>query len=114
NGVAGLPAPANEAALKPSGGAPEDASRASPGGSATVAPAAAIPVALQGRWGLTPPDCTSALGASKGLLVINRGELRFYESRAAPAQDTHWTGGVLTGDFHFTGEGRTWTRFERL
>ena len=44
-----------------------------------------IPAALQGRWGLTPGDCTSALGDAKGLLVINGRELRFYKSRAVPS-----------------------------
>ena len=52
---------------------------------APAAPAAGIPAALQGRWGLTPVDCTTSLGDAKGLLVVNSNELRFYESRAVPS-----------------------------
>ena len=79
-------------------------------------PAAAttIPVALQGRWGLTPADCTSSLGDAKGLLVINGNELRFYESRAVPVDGTAADDNSISGDFAFTGEGQSWTRFEAL
>src|SRR5687767_670720 len=38
-------------------------------GSTIPAPAAAIPAALHGRWGLTPADCTSTRGDAKGLLT---------------------------------------------
>lgn len=41
-----------------------------------------IPSALQGRWGLTPGDCTSRLGDAKGLLIVGANVLRFYESRS--------------------------------
>jgi hypothetical protein len=75
---------------------------------------AAIPAALQGRWGLTPADCTSALGDAKGLLVINASELRFYESRAVPAADVDGDADSINGNFTFTGEGRTWTKYEAL
>jgi len=85
-----------------------------------AAPAAAgqsptgIPANLQGRWGLTPADCTAPLARAKGLLVINSGELRFYESRAVPGADLH-TGAVATsGTFHFSGEGQNWDKFESL
>ena len=82
----------------------------------TSAPAATIPAAFHGRWGLAPGDCTSALGDAKGLLVINGGELRFYESRAVPAPGVHADPGShsVSGNFRFTGEGQTWTKFETL
>ena len=73
-----------------------------------------IPVALQGRWGLTPADCTTSLGDAKGLLVISGDSLRFYESRAVPSASVQVRGDSIRGDFRFTGEGETWTRFERL
>jgi hypothetical protein len=73
-----------------------------------------IPAALQGRWGLTPRDCTSPLGDAKGLLVINADELRFYESRAVPAAGVQTTADSISGDFAFTGEGQEWTRHVTL
>jgi hypothetical protein len=87
--------------------APAEAARA-PTASVT------IPVAFRGRWGLTPADCTSALGNAKGLLIINAGELRFYESRAVPAADVNTDANSITGTFAFTGEGQSWTQFEAL
>ena len=78
------------------------------------APAATIPTSLHGRWGLTPADCTSALGDAKGLLVVNAGELRFYESRAVPAADVDIDADSISGNFVFTGEGQSWVKFESL
>jgi hypothetical protein len=79
-----------------------------------AAPSVTIPVSLQGRWGLTPADCTSALGDAKGLLVINANELRFYESRAVPTADVDGDANSINGNFIFTGEGQTWTRYVAL
>src|SRR6188472_2988303 len=79
----GAPA-SNRPVPSPAGGPSRDElaqAAATPQGTTDAAP---IPAALQGRWGLTPADCTSALGDAKGLLVINANELRFYESRAVP------------------------------
>lgn len=73
-----------------------------------------IPAALQGRWGLTPADCTTALGDAKGLMVINSDELRFYESRAVPAGDVAADANSISGNFSFTGEGQRWTKYEAL
>jgi hypothetical protein len=83
---------------------------------AAVAPPATltIPAALQGRWGLTPGDCTTALGNAKGLLVINGRELRFYESRAVPSAKMRADADSIAGDFRFTGEGETWTKYMSL
>src|SRR5690349_16626028 len=47
----------------------------------------AIPASLQGRWGLSPMDCTSTRGDAKGLLIIGPADLKFYESRAVPSRD---------------------------
>jgi hypothetical protein len=81
---------------------------------ASPTPAATIPAALQGRWGLSPSDCTSALAKAKGLLVINANELRFYESRAVPAADIDTDANSIGGTFAFTGAGQTWTKYEAL
>jgi len=78
------------------------------------APPNAIPASLQGRWGLTPMDCTSTRGDAKGLLVVGPSEIRFYESRAVPLQDAQTGTDSISGDFSFTGEGQTWTKFEAL
>ena len=75
NAVAAVPAASNKAAPAPAGGPPPAAAPAATSASPTAT--TRIPAALQGRWGLTPQDCTSALGDAKGLLVINGRELRF-------------------------------------
>jgi len=77
------------------------------------APASHIPAALQGRWGLSPADCTSNRGDAKGLLIVTPDELRFYESSAVPADVTS-DGNSISGNFAFTGEGQNWTKYETL
>jgi hypothetical protein len=111
---------ANKPVSSPAGGPPRDQAPAPAAAPApaeappAAAPAVRIPAALQGRWGLSPADCTSALGDAKGLLVINGSELRFYESRAVPSPGAEVRADSIRGNFRFTGEGQTWTRFERL
>jgi len=77
-------------------------------------PTATIPAALQGRWGLTPADCTTTRGDAKGLLIVTPDELRFYESRAVPAAGAQAGANSIAGDFAFTGEGQSWTKYESL
>jgi hypothetical protein len=81
---------------------------------APPAPAAAIPAALQGRWGLTPADCTAGRSDAKGLLTITADNLRFYESRAVPAADVEAGDSSISGNFAYTGEGQSWTKYESL
>ena len=115
--TAGLPSIDNVAGAKD--GAPSvDGSAPSnvvvvPAGAPT-APAAAIPAALHGRWGMTPADCTSTKGDTKGLLVVSGDRLTFYESRAVPARNVRISGDSIGADFDFTGEGQSWTKFETL
>lgn len=111
NDVMALPVASQQNADTPAGGPPETHSATS---AAPSAPTVPLPSELQGRWGLTPNDCTSALGDAKGLLVVNGGELRFYESRAVPSRGVQSDARSITGNFHFTGEGQTWTRFEKI
>jgi hypothetical protein len=106
-----LPAPADQSV--------PDATGARPSGEQAVNPvvpgkAVALPAALQGRWGLTPADCTSKRGDAKGLLTISGGELRFYESRAVPGADVQMEPTSAAGTFNFTGEGQSWSRFQSL
>jgi hypothetical protein len=109
NNVAGLPS-INEDAPRADGSPPANISApAAPTSAATK-----IPLALQGRWGLSPGDCTSTLGDAKGLLVISDAELRFYESRAAPGPDAQADDNSVSGTFAFTGEGQSWSKFEAL
>jgi predicted small lipoprotein YifL len=74
----------------------------------------AFPSALQGRWGLTPADCTPGRSDAKGLLAISRSDLRFYESRAVPGADVSTDEDSAAGNFHYEGEGRSWIRYEAL
>jgi len=115
--TAGLPSPDKVAGAKD--GAPS-VDGSAPSNVATVPadapppPAAAIPAALHGRWGLTPADCTSARGDTKGLLVVSSDGLTFYESRAVPARNVSISNDSIGADFDFTGEGKSWTKFETL
>lgn len=109
NRTAGLP-DANRSAPSASGEPHADTRPASP----LPSPSVHIPAALQGRWGLTPADCTTSLGDAKGLLVINGNELRFYESRAVPAARAQTDPNSISGQFAFRGEGQSWTRYEAL
>ena len=81
---------------------------------AQPASAAQIPAGLQGRWGLTPADCMPGRSDSKGLLTIAADGLRFYESRAVPAEDVDTDPNSIAGNFAFTGEGQSWTKYEAL
>ena len=92
-----------------SGAPPAQSSAAAQSGSAE-----SIPASLQGRWGLTPMDCTSTRGDAKGLLVVSADNLKFYESRAVPARDAHSGTDSISGNFNYSGEGQTWTKFESL
>jgi hypothetical protein len=109
---ASLPAPVNDTAPSPEGTPPENDTQ--PATVAAATPSTTIPAPLQGRWGLTPADCTSTRGDAKGLLVISSGELRFYESRAVPASVVKADDDSISGEFDFTGEGQKWTKFETL
>lgn len=104
-----LPAPTRATAPSPQGGPPPDASATA---TPVSTPITAIPAALRGRWGLTPGDCTSTRGDAKGLLVITAKDLNFYESRAVPSPGVTADSDSITGNFAFTGEGQSWTRFE--
>jgi hypothetical protein len=106
-----LPVESSESNPTPLGGPPSNAS------AQTSAPApqpGSIPVALQGQWGLTPGDCTSKRGDAKGLLIVSSNQLRFYESRAVPSPGAQADTDSINGNFDFTGEGQSWTKFEKL
>ena len=93
-------------------GAPPPA--AEPASPPPLADAVSIPAALQGRWGLTPGDCTSTRGDAKGLLVVSADHLQFYESRAVPGEDAQMAADSISGTFAFTGEGQEWTKDQSL
>ncbi len=75
---------------------------------------AQIPLALHGRWGMTPADCTSTRGDAKGLLRVSGDRLRFFESVGRPESGIAITNNSISGTFSFTGEGQTWTREQAL
>lgn len=73
-----------------------------------------IPMALRGRWALTPTDCTSPPQAARGLLVVTSTTLQFHESNAVPASDVGADNSSIGGNFAFAGDGRSWTKYEAL
>ena|SRR5579884_985625 len=107
----GLPVSASHAEPDPAGLPPQNAAAPQP---AAAESGSTIPVKLQGRWGLTPADCTSTRGDAKGLLVVTADDLRFYESRALPSADINADAGSISGHFNFSGEGQSWSKFEAL
>ncbi len=75
-----------------------------------AAPTNQIPVALQGRWGLVPGDCTTTRGDDKGLLTVSASNLRHYESVGKLRGVSRATANSISGTFDYTGEGMNWTR----
>lgn len=75
---------------------------------------ATIPAALQGRWGMTPADCTSTRGDAKGLLRISPTALEFYESVGRLSGIEERGDSSIRARFDFTGEGMTWSREQTL
>ena len=111
NNTAGLPS-SSEQAPDPSGAPPENG--AAPAPAEPAAATSAIPAALQGRWALAPLDCTSTRGDAKGLLIVSADRLQFYESVAVPGANVTADADSISGEFRFTGEGQTWTKFQAL
>ena len=116
------PAPAptvTETATPPANGTPTPSPTTTgtptPSPTATgTTPAQSIPVAIRGRWGLVPADCTSTRGDAKGLLTIDATTLRFYESRGTLGSIKERSDSRIRATFAFSGEGMTWTRDEVL
>ena len=100
------PAPATDSAGTIAGGPPS--------ANVSGAVAGSIPAALQGRWGLTPADCTSTRGDAKGLLEIGPDSLKFYESRAVPGTSIETGDQGISGNWNFTGEGQEWSKYVSL
>ena len=89
---------------------PAATATASPTASAPAEGGSIIPVAAQGRWGLVPNDCTSKLGANKGLITISSTSIRFYESTGKLGAITERSDTSIRAAFAFTGEGMEWNR----
>jgi hypothetical protein len=97
------------------GGPPSNTAGApTPAAPSGTRPAAIIPTAFHGRWGLSPGDCSSTRGDAKGLLTISADGLRFFESRAVPASNVETSADSFSADFAFTGEGQSWTKYQAL
>lgn len=78
---------------------------------ATPSPApTAIPVAIQGRWGLVAADCEPGRSDAKGLLTITGDKLEFYESVGTLDEIEEASANRIGAGFDFTGEGMEWER----
>ena len=73
-----------------------------------------IAPALQGRWGLTPADCIPSRSDAKGLLTITADQIQFYESRGTPGTSIESNDSGISGNFNFTGEGQSWSKYVSL
>ena len=96
------------------GGAPANAAMGSTPKTGGPPPLQPIPVALHGRWGMTPGDCTSTRGDNKGLLLVSSDGLRFYESRATAGGNIETSEDSYSADFNFSGEGQLWSKYVSL
>jgi len=96
------------------GAPPQNTVSAPTAGPPSTGPAADIPATLHGRWGMTPGDCTSTRGDAKGLLIVSRDGLRFYESTAVPISNVETSGDSISANFAFKGEGQKWTKYQEL
>jgi hypothetical protein len=110
---------ARHTAALPEVNAPAPSASGEPHGATTAAkadpqPAAAIPASLQGRWGLAPRDCMEPGPGATGLLVLTADQLQFNRSHAVPATEVNSDAYSIIGNFAFTGEGRSWTKYEAL
>jgi hypothetical protein len=114
NDVNAMAGPAASNTAEPSADGAPPANAAASADAKPANPVASIPAALQGRWGLTPGDCMTTRGDEKGLLIVTADQLRFYESRAIPAADVQVGTDTIAGNFAFTGEGQSWTKYQSL
>ena len=105
-GLPNVSLPAPSAIGEPHG--PTTAAKADP------LPAAKIPAPLLGRWALAPGDCTATPAGAKSLLVVTSNDLHFFESHAVPATGVDTDVRSISGNFAFTGDGRSWTKYEAL
>jgi len=62
-----------------------------------------IPMAMRGRWGLVPADCTSTKGDTKGLITIDAASIRFYESVAKLTKVDQRSETALKAGYAFSG-----------
>ena len=69
-----------------------------------------IPAAMRGRWGLVPLDCSGDPAAAKGLIKIDAGSIKYYESVAKLAKVTQRSDTAMRATYAFSGEGMDWTR----
>lgn len=67
----------------------------------------AMPEAMLGRWALARADCK--VTAASGLVTIEPGTLKFYESRAVIARVKRRGDDNIRALFDFVGEGQQWT-----
>ncbi len=69
-----------------------------------------IPSQYRGRWGLVAADCTSTRGDAKGLIMIDAGTVKFYESLATLKEQRPAIATSFSGLYDFSGEGQTWKK----
>lgn len=69
-----------------------------------------IPIAIRGRWGLVPADCTSTSGDAKGLIEVSKRQIRFYESVGTLGEIKARAPGSIRANWSFVGEGMEWSR----
>lgn len=70
----------------------------------------AIPVAIQGRWGMNAADCEPGRSDAKGLLTISANKLEFYESVGTLDEIEEASDTRIRASFDFIGEGMEWER----
>jgi hypothetical protein len=114
NNVASLPDietdPPDEMSGEGDAEAGTSATPAAPVGKSAVA----IPEVFRGTWGSNPIDCDPTSPNSDAILHVYANGLRFAGSTARPVANVDATPNFISGDFEFTGGGRTYRRFQSL
>jgi len=77
-------------------------------------PVASFPPGFRGRWGMVAGDCDPARDDAKGLMEVTATGLRFHGSRGTVQSLAVVAPDTLTAQLSFTGEGRRWSRADRL
>ena len=75
---------------------------------AEIADVTGIPQALRGSWGMSEADCDPDRFDAKGLIEIDAGTLRYYESVGTLDTVIEHSPTRLRANFDFSGEGMEW------
>lgn len=114
NNVGGLPDVETEPPDEMSGAGDAERGTAAEPAAPLGKSAVQIPAVFRGTWGANPIDCDPTSPNSDAILEVEANGLRFSGSTARPIANVDVSSDFISGDFEFTGGGRTYRRFQSL